>query len=213
MPLTSKGKKIMAAMVKQYGKQKGKEVFYASKNKGTIEGVEETKMNYINRVNELLNERNRENNRRKNIAMGRALSPEAAEQRRKEQHGTRQDELPGHSSRPSNDPGSNVPRVSGDERGRRRVRGSRREIVNPDGTTQTHSTEKGQKHLKDRLMAKHGDKLRAREDSHTVYKHMGILMAEALGHRVDEIAKDIAIKTAKNKLKNKLAGPKEREEE
>jgi hypothetical protein len=57
MPLTSKGKKIMAAMVKQYGKQKGKEVFYASKNKGTIEGVEETKMNYIDRVNELLNER------------------------------------------------------------------------------------------------------------------------------------------------------------
>ena len=40
----------MAAMVKQYGKQKGKEVFYASKNKGTIEGVEETKMNYIDKV-------------------------------------------------------------------------------------------------------------------------------------------------------------------
>ena len=47
----------MAAMVKQYGKQKGKEVFYASKNKGTIEGVEETKMSYIDRVNQLLNER------------------------------------------------------------------------------------------------------------------------------------------------------------
>ena len=111
----------MAAMVKQYGKQKGKEVFYASINKGTIEGVEETKMNYIDRVNELLNERIKGNQEEKNKAMGRALSPEAAEQRRKEQHGTRQDELPGHSSRPSNDPGSNVPNVSGPERGRKKV--------------------------------------------------------------------------------------------
>jgi hypothetical protein len=27
-----------------------------------------------------------------------------------------------------------------------------------------------------------------KNEAHTVYKHMGILMAEALGHRVDEIA-------------------------
>ena len=49
----------MAAMVKQYGKQKGKEVFYASKNKGTIEGVEkteETKMKYIDALNHSVNE-------------------------------------------------------------------------------------------------------------------------------------------------------------
>lgn len=40
MPVTKKGKKIMKAMEKQYGKEKGKQVFYASANKGTIKGVE-----------------------------------------------------------------------------------------------------------------------------------------------------------------------------
>jgi hypothetical protein len=40
MPLNKKGKKIMKNMRKEYGSEKGKEVFYASKNKGTIKGVE-----------------------------------------------------------------------------------------------------------------------------------------------------------------------------
>ena len=39
MPLTKKGKKIKSAMQKQYGEKKGKSVFYASENKGTIAGV------------------------------------------------------------------------------------------------------------------------------------------------------------------------------
>lgn len=39
MPLTKKGKKIKAAMTKEYGAKKGKEVFYASANKGKISGV------------------------------------------------------------------------------------------------------------------------------------------------------------------------------
>ncbi len=39
MPLTKKGKKIMGHMKKQYGKEKGKHVFYASSKKGTIKGV------------------------------------------------------------------------------------------------------------------------------------------------------------------------------
>ena len=34
MPLTDKGKKVLADMKKQYGSKKGKEVFYASINKG-----------------------------------------------------------------------------------------------------------------------------------------------------------------------------------
>ena len=42
MPLTPKGKEIMAAMKKQYGK-KAKAVFYASANKGTIKGVHKAK--------------------------------------------------------------------------------------------------------------------------------------------------------------------------
>ena len=39
MPLTKKGRKIKRAMVKQYGKEKGERVFYASQNKGTIKGT------------------------------------------------------------------------------------------------------------------------------------------------------------------------------
>jgi hypothetical protein len=40
MPLTKKGKKIKAAMAKEYGKKRGEQVFYASRNKGTIKGVD-----------------------------------------------------------------------------------------------------------------------------------------------------------------------------
>ena len=43
MPLTKKGKKIMSAMKSEYGKEKGKQVFYASQNKGTIKGTHKTK--------------------------------------------------------------------------------------------------------------------------------------------------------------------------
>lgn len=39
MPLTPKGKKIKRAMTKKYGKDKGERIFFASENKGTIEGV------------------------------------------------------------------------------------------------------------------------------------------------------------------------------
>ena len=39
MPLTKKGRKIKAAMAKEYGPEKGARVFYASENKGTITGV------------------------------------------------------------------------------------------------------------------------------------------------------------------------------
>ena len=38
-----KGKKIMKSMREQYGKKRGEQVFYASKNKGTIKGVEKKK--------------------------------------------------------------------------------------------------------------------------------------------------------------------------
>lgn len=42
-PLTKKGSKIMKAMKKEYGAKKGKEVFYASSNKGKIKGVHKKK--------------------------------------------------------------------------------------------------------------------------------------------------------------------------
>ncbi len=40
MPLTKKGRKIMKNMKKEYGAKKGESVFYASKNKGRIKGVD-----------------------------------------------------------------------------------------------------------------------------------------------------------------------------
>ncbi len=43
MPMTSKGRKIMQNMKKEYGEEKAERVFYASKNKGTIEGVDKDK--------------------------------------------------------------------------------------------------------------------------------------------------------------------------
>jgi hypothetical protein len=43
MPLTKKGRKIERAMDKEYGSKKGKQVFYASRNKGAIKGVDKKK--------------------------------------------------------------------------------------------------------------------------------------------------------------------------
>ena len=40
MPLTKKGKKIKKAMMEEYGTKRGEQVFYASRNKGTIKGVD-----------------------------------------------------------------------------------------------------------------------------------------------------------------------------
>jgi hypothetical protein len=40
MPLTAKGEKIKGAMQEQYGAKEGEGVFYASRNKGTISGVD-----------------------------------------------------------------------------------------------------------------------------------------------------------------------------
>ena len=50
MPFTKKGAKIMSAMESEYGSEKGKQVFYASRNKGVIKGVEK---NYHKKKSEL----------------------------------------------------------------------------------------------------------------------------------------------------------------
>jgi hypothetical protein len=42
MPLTDKGEEIKANMKKEYGAKKGESVFYASRNAGTISGVDST---------------------------------------------------------------------------------------------------------------------------------------------------------------------------
>lgn len=40
MPLTEKGEEIKKNMEKEYGGKKGEDVFYASRNAGTITGVD-----------------------------------------------------------------------------------------------------------------------------------------------------------------------------
>ena len=40
MPLTSKGRRIFSKMRGEYGAKKGESVFYASRNAGTISGVD-----------------------------------------------------------------------------------------------------------------------------------------------------------------------------
>lgn len=46
MPLTEKGRKIKAAMEKQYGAKKGEDVFYASQKKGVITRTHKSKKLY-----------------------------------------------------------------------------------------------------------------------------------------------------------------------
>ena len=56
----------MRSMKDQYGSKKGEKVFYASKNKGTIDDVEdETQMNWQNKIYESLTETRSTKNRRK----------------------------------------------------------------------------------------------------------------------------------------------------
>jgi hypothetical protein len=43
MPLTAKGKKILASMTKTYGAKKAKQVFYAMIKEGKLKGVEHSK--------------------------------------------------------------------------------------------------------------------------------------------------------------------------
>ena len=46
MPLTEKGEKIKGSMQDRYGSEKGERVFYASRNKGTITGVDHARPLY-----------------------------------------------------------------------------------------------------------------------------------------------------------------------
>lgn len=48
MPLTKKGSLIMKSMKSDYGSKKGKQVFYASKNKGVISGVDKGFYGHMN---------------------------------------------------------------------------------------------------------------------------------------------------------------------
>jgi hypothetical protein len=43
MPLTKKGRKVKKSMTKTYGKKKGKKIFHASINKGTVKGAHKKK--------------------------------------------------------------------------------------------------------------------------------------------------------------------------
>jgi hypothetical protein len=45
MPLTGKGQKVMANFKREYGEKEGERNFYASKNAGTISGVDQGRAN------------------------------------------------------------------------------------------------------------------------------------------------------------------------
>jgi len=142
MPLTPKGKKIMASMRKQYGSKKGEEVFYASKNKGTIEGVdktEETKMSYLDKVFSL---------------------DEGAAKRVNPGKGAEGDEY-----------------VSGGKTGRPTLK----------NRLLKQGTKKGRA-MADVAVKQHTAGPKGKLPDWTEYQRIGALMAEALGHRVDELA-------------------------
>ena len=50
MPLTSKGEEIKTAMEKEYGSEKGEQVLYASKNAGTISGIDSARGDEIVKI-------------------------------------------------------------------------------------------------------------------------------------------------------------------
>lgn len=50
MPLTSKGRKILRQMEKEYGTEKGKSVFYAARNKGRITDVDLTRKPAVHKL-------------------------------------------------------------------------------------------------------------------------------------------------------------------
>ena len=169
MPLTSKGKKIIAAMVKQYGKKRGKEVFYASKNKGTIEGVEKTeeiKMNYIDKVLSL-EEEERDVDKIKKIDVTRRLSSGRTRTRR----------VGGRLARGAVKAALKTADWDTDQSGRQ---ADNIEVPERRGQEGRGGKKKGQYNTSINVV------------DHAVYKQMGVLIAEALGHRVDEIAPVLA---------------------
>jgi len=54
MPLTSKGRKILASLEKQYGEKKAKQVLYAGKNKGTFTGIDSLTDDDVTRARDVL---------------------------------------------------------------------------------------------------------------------------------------------------------------
>ena len=219
MPLTSKGKKIIAAMVKQYGKKKGKEVFYASKNKGTIEGVEKTeeiKMNYIDKVLSLEEE---------TVEVSRDVGKKG-ERRTKEFTGER---------------AKNIKKAAlkrgfrDDDWGR-----ESKDIIVPDRGTGAFNTTVRTEHAVYKQMgialaealghrvdeiapvlagAARGLAMAAKAGGRAVKAgaqkagQAGKAGAQKAGQAGKEMAMDAAIKTGKEKLQNKLAGPEEEPED
>ena len=50
MPLTEKGEEIKRNMQKEYGTKKGEQVLYASRNAGTISGIDEDRATRLHRA-------------------------------------------------------------------------------------------------------------------------------------------------------------------
>jgi hypothetical protein len=159
MPLTPKGKKIMKAMRKQYGKKEGESVFYASKNKGTIKGVDEDMD-----INEQSAKSKRKAERKKDIE--KKLGPRA-----NFPEGQASDDVT-----PAPNPHGTSEHGPGEERNKRKVRGEKKKKIKLATIVSRTQSRKGKnKRAKDIM------KERLKGEAHTVYHDMGYLMAESLG--------------------------------
>ena len=139
----------MKAMRKQYGDKEGEKVFYASKNKGTISGVEnteESKMSYLDKVLTI----NEKKSAPKRVNAGEGDS--------------------------QGNPGSDE-YVSGGRTGK----------ATPQGRLLKSGTKKKTAMAADRVKD-HTAGPKGKLPEHIEYKRIAYLMAEALGHRVDEVA-------------------------
>lgn len=142
----------MKAMRKQYGKNEGESVFYASKNKGTIKGVDEDMD-----INE--GEVKRRNKKLKKDAMP----------KRKEDYY----EAGAHSS-PDKDFG-------GDERGQKKKRGKKTHVKGLLGRTYKESGPRTRKDRAKSMLKRYTFGPKQKLPDHTVYHDIGYLMAESLG--------------------------------
>jgi len=143
----------MRAMRKQYGEKEGEKVFYASKNKGTISGVEkneESKMSYLDKVLSI-----------------------SEEEKKQKGLGTPADLMKDIGVRA-------VKAVDTSKAGKRK----RPMSLPPQQRLQPL-------------------KKPNQQNSHTEYKRIGALMAEALGYRVDEMLPAIA---AAGRMAGKMIG-------
>jgi hypothetical protein len=57
MPLSAKGEEIKSALQHEYGKEKGEQILYAGKNKGTFTGIDSERLDAMLAATDALEQR------------------------------------------------------------------------------------------------------------------------------------------------------------